>query len=238
MRIDKYLSNLGHGSRKDIKRLIRNKIVKVNNVIINSSGLIIDPAVDVVTLDQEIIKTRENIVIILNKPKGYISSRIDELYPSVLNLIKEPYDQYDLKIAGRLDQDTEGLLILTNNNDLLHKLTHPNYNLSKTYEVELARELESVDITKLEEGVTLLDSRKREYQAVALNLKYINDTDLTKCEITITTGKYHQVKRMFQKINNKVINLKRIKIGTVNLEDYNLKIGSYQVVKLEEFKYD
>lgn len=238
MRLDKYLSNLGHGSRKEIKRYIMKGYVLVNGNTIKDTGLVIDPIKDIIILNQQLIEDHSDIVVLLNKPSGYLSSRKDELYPSVLNLIKEPYNKYKLNIAGRLDQDTTGLLILTNNNELLHKLTHPNQKLEKTYEVTLARPATDSDILKLkEEGVLLLDAKKKEYLGIATKIGFINE-EKTKIQISITTGKYHQVKLMFKSIGNEVIKLARIEIGTIKLANLNIEEGEYKVIKLKDFKYD
>ncbi len=131
MRIDKFLSNLMYGSRNDIKKYIKEKRVKVNNDICKQAKDIIDENNDKIYFDDELVLYYENICIALNKPKDYICSNIDEVYPSILNLLPKELVRLDLKICGRLDFDTEGLVILTNNGQYVHQIISPTKDVYK-----------------------------------------------------------------------------------------------------------
>lgn len=219
MRLDKFLANSGIGSRSKVKDLIKNKKILVNDIII------INPEFKV-NIDNDIVKLGENIInyskfkyIMLNKPKGYISATDDVKHKTVLDLIKG-YDTYKLFPVGRLDIDTEGLLLLTNDGNLAHKLLSPKKNIKKVYYVELLNNISLNDIYRVENEIILEDGYK-------CKKAKINSLDNNKLTIEITEGKFHQVKRMFLAVNNKVIYLKRIKIHNLEL-DLNLKLGEYR----------
>lgn len=214
MRIDRVLSNLKYGSRKQIKDFVSKELVEVNNEVIKNSAYKVSFD-DEITLDGIKIYHKEHVTIALNKPVGYLSATYDRSDLYVNMLIGEPYNRYDLKIAGRLDKDAEGLLILSTDGKFIHEVTSPNYKVEKTYEVLLDNDFTHLD--ELAKGVLILDDRNREYFAEPVNL-YIKDDYIY---ITITEGKFHQVKRMFSYFGYEVVNLKRIKIGKYHLD--NLK---------------
>lgn len=227
MRIDKYLSNLKYGSRTEIKKFIKEERVKVNNNIIKDSHYKIDPKKDVVIFDGEKIINFNEVNLILNKPEGYLSANKDNLHKVALDLIKEPYNRLDLKIAGRLDLDSSGILILTTNGKFAHKLTSPNSKIDKVYEVEVDKDISNYNI--LLNGVIIKDGKDNDYLAKALNILKI---DKFKYHITINEGKFHQVKRMFKYLDANVLKLKRIKYGNLTLN--NLKKGEYREFKKED----
>ena len=214
MRVDKVLSNLKYGSRKEIKEIVSSGYVKVNNKVITNSAYKVSYDDEIFIYDMKVY-FKEYVIIALNKPKGYLSASYDRCDLYVNMLIGEPYNRYDLKIAGRLDKDAEGLLILSNDGNLIHEVTSPNYKVPKTYEVLLDKEFNEID--KLNEGVIILDDKNKEYFAKPIELYKDNEF----VYITITEGKFHQVKRMFLYFGYEVINLKRIKIGKYHLD--NLK---------------
>ena len=229
MRIDKFLSQMKFCTRNEVKKFLKIHEVKIDDLIITSQQTHVDPLAQKIYVDGKLIYYEDPIHLMLNKPKGYISALKDKLYPSVINLISAPYDRFDFKIVGRLDVDTEGLLILTTDGQFLHEITHPNYHLPKTYEVILDKPLE--DAKSLLEGVMIEDGHKNLYLARALNI----ECDKEKAWITIDEGKFHQVKRMFKEIGYHVLYLKRIQIGNLKLKD--LKIGELRQINRSDI-YD
>lgn len=224
MRLDKFLSNLKYGSRNDIKKYCKKNLIKINGVVAKSSDIDIDPIVDVVELEGEIVFYKENITLIINKPSGYICSTIDEKYPSLLRLLDSKYSRFDFNFAGRLDADTEGLVILSTDGGLIHKITSPNKEMYKTYYVKTLRKLENECV--LEKPIKLLDGKGEEYITKGAKIAKISDFELF---ISITEGKFHQVKRMLEYINNEVIYLRRIKIGKLSLPE-DLALGDYKEI--------
>lgn len=228
MRIDKMLSNLKYGSRNDIKLLAKSQRIKVNNHLINDVSQIINPNIDEVKVDDRLVFYKDNVYLMMNKPKGIICANSDPLYPTYLSLIDEPYNRFDLNVCGRLDVDTEGLLILTTDGEFLHKVISPKKDIDKTYFVTLKHPLTNYQI--LEKGVTIKDGGEKPY--LTKPAKIFDVTTFT-CRIAISEGKFHQVKRMFEMIENEVIELKREKIGLLEL-DPNLLPGEYKELSESE----
>lgn len=227
MRLDKLLANLGYASRKDLIEYFKRGAIKVNGTVVKDRGLLVDPERDVVSFLNEELFYKESLLIMMNKPKGYISSNVDELYPSVLNLLPPKLKRLNLNIAGRLDQDTEGLLLLTNDGDILHSIISPHKNIDKVYLIETLKPVNNYQL--LLEEMTILDGNNKPYKTRAKKVEKIASNSLY---LTISEGKYHQVKRMIETLNNQVINLKRVKVGLLELPD-DLTTGSYREIKKE-----
>lgn len=226
MRIDKFLSQLKYVSRHDVVKFLNEHEVTYGNQRILSQRTQVDPHEHTIYLDGVPIFYKEHIYLKLYKPKGYLSANRDPLHPCAIELIKSPYDRFDLSIAGRLDIDSEGLLILSNHGSIIHQIISPRSHLPKIYEVSLDRPFNSFQ--QLFDGVTILDGNNEPYLAKALHLE-VKD-DLTY--ITIDEGKFHQVKRMFKAVGYTVINLKRIQVGKLTLG--TLSPGEYEEFSLEE----
>lgn len=224
MRLDGFLSNNGFGSRKSVKKLILNNRVKVDGKIIQNVGFRVDDK-NIIIVDDEIVEVINNIVIMINKPENYISSLIDERYPSVMNLIDDKYRK-KLRLVGRLDYDTTGLLLLTDNGVLNQRLTSPKYHVNKTYEVTVNHLLKEDLIEKFNQPN---DIGKNEITKPAK----LEILDNYKALITISEGKYHEIKRLFGKYNYDVIKLNRISFGTLSLGQ--LKLGNYRILDKEEY---
>ncbi|CCV63823.1 Ribosomal small subunit pseudouridine synthase [Alteracholeplasma palmae J233] len=222
-RLDQFLSQLKYGSRKEVNELIKKKIVKINQNRVLDGKTKFDPLRSIVTIDGTEVYYRENIYLMMNKPSGYLSSNIDEKYPSVLNLLEDKYKRFDFKIAGRLDWDSEGLLILVTESKLVHEITHPSKNKEKIYKVKLDKAYDETLTTELLDGVMIKDGNNEIYKAIATFVRKENEDVL----IGITEGKFHQVKRMFEKIGYKVEKLTRIQVG-------NLKLGSLKLGETKE----
>lgn len=224
MRLDKFLCNLKYGSRNDIKKLCKNNAIRVNNEIVKKADIYIDPLSDIIEVDGEVVFYKENITLMMNKPQGYICSTVDEVYMSLLRLLDKKYSRFDFKFAGRLDWDTEGLVILSTDGRLIHEITSPKKEMYKTYYVKTNLPLINVDVLK--SPITLLDGKNNEYTTKGAKITKISDFELL---ISITEGKFHQVKRMLEYINNEVIYLKRIQIGNLVLPS-DLEVGEFREI--------
>lgn len=223
MRLDKFLAHTGYGTRKDVKILIKQKRVLVNEELTRDASLILDTASDVVQVDGEVVHYEKDIYIMMNKPAGYICAHDAVDYPSVLELIEEYHN--DLFFVGRLDADTEGLLLITNDGTFSHKVAHAKKEVTKQYYVELETVFNQDFIAKLNEGIPLDETMLKPAQ-----VEMVTDKSLL---LTISEGKYHQVKRMMHYCENEVTYLKRIKIGALKLDD-TLNLGEYRNLTSEE----
>jgi len=238
MRLDRFLANAKLGTRKEVKKLIKKEMVKVNDEVVKSPHTHIDVEKDKVVVDGKEIKLIENLYYMFNKPSGYLTAKEDKFFPTIMEFFEgNPYIDKLFPI-GRLDIDTEGLLIITTDGQLAHRLTHPKWNVEKEYVavVDGIFNLEQDRLKKFEkEGVYL---KKSKYQTKPFKLEVL---DINKEEgtstlgITITEGKYHIVKRILREIGFPVINLKRVRIGSLKLDE-NLSLGEYRELTPEEIK--
>ena len=226
MRLDKFLANMGVGTRSEVKQLLKKGTVTVNDSIEKSPKCHINPEDDIVMVNGKQITFINHIYIMLNKPKGYISATHDGTNRTVIDLIPE-YQHLDIFPVGRLDKDTEGLLLITNDGQFSHELMSPVKHVSKTYEVISQHTISDDDIEAFKQGITLSDGPVKP----AL-LTRVNETT---SQVTIYEGKYHQVKRMFHAIENEVLELKRLKIANLALDE-NLKSGEYKLLSDKELK--
>lgn len=222
IRIDRFLSQLKYGSRSEIATAIKNGLVTINGVLVDSPRDKIDPATDRIEFSGEFVFFKSAIVLMLNKPQNVLSANRDDQYVSVTGLIKPPYDRFDLNVAGRLDLDAEGLILLTNDGSLLHRIISPNKEVMKKYLVTLEFPLSGE--TELESGLDIRDGKGELYHTLPARIEKI---DSHSCYISIHEGKYHQIKRMFQAVGNNVTHLKRVSIGNLSLDD-SLAPGEYK----------
>lgn len=235
MRLDKYLSYSLNITRKQAKNLIKDKQILINNQLVLDSNYHIDVDNDVVSCQGEVIEYEQFVYYMLNKPAGVISATIDNQYETVLDLI-EPNDcKKGLFPVGRLDIDTEGLLILTNNGKLGHLLTNPKNHVKKKYYVEVQGELTNKDVEIFAKGMNLPDFKKGFIKTLPAELEILTTGDISTCYVTIFEGKYHQIKRMFEHVNKEVIYLKRIMIKGVYLDE-TLEPGEYRRLTAEELR--
>jgi 16S rRNA pseudouridine516 synthase len=229
LRIDKMLANLGYGSRKEVKQLLKDGSVKVNDTVIKNAKVHIDPQKDIISLKDEVIEYKEFIYLIMNKPQGVISATEDAHDKTVVDLLEFEDMVYSPFPVGRLDKDTEGLLLLTNDGQLAHQLLSPKKHVPKTYFAIIDREVTEEDIQAFRQGVTLDDG----YLTKPGELKIINSGESSEIELTITEGKFHQVKRMFEAVGKRVVYLKRISMGPLKLDE-SLELGEYRELTEEE----
>lgn len=223
MRLDKFLAHNGYGSRKDVKKIIKDKAVEVNGKIIEKPGFIIDVEKDVVIVEDIEIFYEKEVYYMMNKPADYISSHESSLYPSVLELIADP--RPDLIMVGRLDVDTEGLLIITSDGKFSHSIVHGKKEVYKQYYVELEKDFDKRYIKDLEAGIMLGEDQLKPAKVEVLDDKSIL--------LSIAEGKYHQVKKMMHYCDNEVLYLRREKIGNLNLDE-SLHLGEYRALSEDE----
>lgn len=228
MRLDKFLTNQGIGRRKEVKEYVKRGLVSVNGKLVKDSDFKINELSDIIYFNNEQLIYEEFVYIMLNKPAGVISATFDNNDKTVIDLIEE-YKHLNLFPFGRLDKDSEGLLIISNDGKLAHDLLSPKKHVDKKYYVDVQGTVTKDDITKFKEGIVLDDG----YLCKSSTLEIIESNDISKCYVTISEGKFHQVKRMFESVNKKVIYLKRITFGNITL-DTNLKLGEYRKLKAEE----
>lgn len=231
MRIDKMLANLGYGSRKDVKALLKNKAVKVNDEIIKDAKYQVEPTVDDIFLYNEKIEYKEFIYLMMNKPPGVISATEDTREETVIDLLQIEDSVYNPFPVGRLDKDTEGLLLITNDGKLAHRLLSPKKHVPKTYFAVIKGIVGEEDISAFRNGVTLDDG----YVTKPGDLKILKSGETSDIELTISEGKFHQVKRMFESVGKKVMYLKRISMGPLLLDE-TLELGEYRELTDEEIE--
>ena len=230
-RIDKILSNLGYGSRSELKKFCKNGLVKVNGKVINNPGVQVDVENDEIIFDGEKVTYKEFIYLMLNKPDGYISATFDKRDPIVLDLIDKEDLVFEPFPVGRLDKDTEGLLVLTNDGQLAHRVLSPKKHVPKTYYAKIEGIVTEEDIKAFAKGVTLDDG----CETMPAELIILKSDEISEIELTIHEGKFHQVKRMFESVDKKVIYLKRLSMGKLKLDE-NLELGEYRELTDEEVK--
>lgn len=231
LRIDKILSNLGYGSRAELKVYCKKGMVKVNDKVISNPGTQVDTDVDKIEFNNEVVNYREFVYIMMNKPDGYLSATFDKRDPIVLDLIDSSYLAFEPFPVGRLDKDTEGLLVLTNDGQLAHRVLSPKKHVPKTYYAKIEGRVTEEDIKAFEQGVTLDDG----YETMPAQLKILESGEQSEIELTIHEGKFHQVKRMFESVGKKVVYLKRLSMGKLMLDE-NLGLGEYRELTDEEVK--
>ncbi len=227
MRLDRYVSKALGITRKEAKKLIKEGAVSVNGEIVKKSDYKVPEGASVLVEGQK-VEAKDKVYIMLNKPKGYLSTtERDKDYPSFLDLIPE-YEHLKPFSAGRLDIDAEGFLLVTNDGQLAHRITHPKWKVPKTYEVILEKPLSEEDIETLQKGEVVVDGKPVKVEKVEV-------LDPNRVLLTITEGRYHIVKKTFERLGNKVLNLKRVAIGDIKLDE-DLLEGYYRELTEEEVK--
>ena len=226
-RIDKIIATQTNYSRKEVKKLVLQKRVMVNGEIISKSDIKVDENNDKIEIDGNKINVKKYIYLILNKPKGYISATEDPKMPTILDLVPEQYLHRNLFPAGRLDKDTTGLMLITDDGEFAHNILAPKKHIKKVYKVEIDIPINEIMINEFKNGVTLNDGICK-----TAGLEKI-DTYIGK--VTLTEGRYHQIKRMFGCFGAKVVNLERIAMGNFQLPN-NLKQGECRELTEKEIE--
>lgn len=225
MRLDKLLSHAGFGSRKDVKKIIVSGQITVNDETIVKVGYNVDPNIDDIRYLDQPVTYQKFYYVMLNKPEGIISATEDKYYETVIDWVELDYAHVDLFPVGRLDIDTTGLLLLTNNGQLAHQLLSPKKKVTKRYEAVIEGIVTEDDVKKFKKGLNLGDFTTQPSELEILDLNEEVNQSLT--QVVITEGKFHQVKRMFEAVDKEVIQLHRLSMGPLVL-DTSLEFGDYR----------
>jgi len=222
---------MGFGTRKEVKQLMKKGAVRVNTVAVKDAALHVDPLKDEVTVLGQKVVYKEFMYLMMNKPQGVLSATEDKRDQTVIDLLDEEYNIFEMFPVGRLDKDTEGFLLLTNDGKLAHNLLSPKKGVPKTYYAHIEGIVTEEDTKKFSEGVILDDG----YETKPGQLSILKSADISEIELTITEGKYHQVKRMFEAVGKQVVYLKRLSMGPLSLDE-SLALGSYRELTEEELQ--
>ena len=231
MRLDKLLANKAYGSRIEVHQLLKEQRVTINGEITTKKDIHVDIESDVITVDGQVVNTKQQYYVKFHKPKGYVTAVEDAKHPVVMDLLPPEYIKMGVVPVGRLDKDTEGLLLLTNDGVWGHSIINGNKHVSKVYYVEYDGELTEEGIQRIKEGIVLGDGT---YCKPAL----IDVLSSQSLHITIEEGKYHQVKRIIGAAGGTVTYLKRLTIGHIDLTGIE-EVGSIQdltIGDIEAFK--
>lgn len=229
MRLDKLLANMGYGSRKEVKQLLKQKAVSVDGAYVKDAALHVDPEQQIVSVFGERVVYTEFVYFMMNKPPGVISATEDLRDETVIDLLEPLHQHFQPFPVGRLDKDTEGLLLLTNDGVLAHNLLSPKKHVPKVYFAQIEGVVTEEDAEKFANGVELDDG----YVTKPGKLVILKSAQLSEIELTIQEGKFHQVKRMFEAVGKRVTYLKRISMGSLTLDE-NLALGEYRELTTEE----
>jgi 16S rRNA pseudouridine516 synthase len=233
-RLDKILGHMGVGTRSEIKLLVKRGEVLLNGAQVKDSGVKVNVETAEITVSGERIVYREFVYLMMNKPAGVISATEDRRLKTVLDLLPKQYAHYELFPVGRLDRDTEGLLLLTNDGKLAHDLLSPRKHVQKTYYAVVQGIVDEHDVAAFSAGVILDDGY--ETLPAILHIDYVDATTRqSKIRLTITEGKFHQVKRMFIARGKQVVFLKRLAMGSLVLDEH-LPLGAVRELTEVEWK--
>ena len=233
IRLDKYLADMGCGTRQEVKKLIRSGQVSVNGAVVKKTETKVEQTVQEVCLNGEKVGYESFEYYMLNKPAGVISATEDRSCQTVVDLIQEK-KRKDLFPVGRLDKDTEGLLLITNDGELAHRLLSPKKHVDKCYFARVSGKVTEDDVRSFENGVNIGSLEQPEITMPG-KLEIITSDEISQIHLTIQEGKFHQVKRMFRAVGKEVIYLKRLRMGTLVLDE-NLSIGEYRPLTKEELE--
>ena len=229
MRLDKYLSDMNVGTRTEIKKAVRSGRVTVDGEIAGNPGLSVNETSSVFYKGKEILYEVFSYYM-LNKPSGVITATEDRFQKTVLDLLPDDRRK-DLSPVGRLDKDTEGLLLITNDGNLNHRLLSPKHHVDKRYYARIQGQVDSSDVQAFAEGIRLDD----DLLCMPAHLEILESGDISEIEVVIQEGKFHQIKRMFEAVGKKVIYLKRLSMGSLVL-DPTLSPGEWRRLTDDEIK--
>lgn len=225
-RLDKLLAGTGKWSRREVKALVRQGLVRVDGRLAASAEDKLDPAAAIITVAGETVALHRFTYVMLHKPAGVLTATEDRKQPTVLDLLPPELRRIGLAPVGRLDKDTEGLLLLTNDGELAHRLLSPKYHVEKRYLARVDGELSAADAEAFARGMTLGDG----LECLPAGLEVLPDR---VCIVTLREGKFHQVKRMLAARGAPVLYLKRLSMGPLTLDD-SLAAGAYRLLRAEE----
>lgn len=228
MRLDKFLSEMGIGTRSEVKKSIAKGQVQVNGTVVKKPECKIDTEADHVQVQGQEVRYVAYEYYMLNKPAGVVSATEDARDQTVVNLISEKFRD-DLFPVGRLDKDTEGLLLITNDGEMAHRLLSPKKHVDKTYFAVINGKVTEEDVERFREGVDIGDGKL----TMPAELVILKSDEISEIELTIREGRFHQVKRMFHAVGKEVSYLKRLRMGTLQLDE-TLELGQYRALTEKE----
>ncbi len=214
VRLDKLVADCGIGSRKEIKQMLRSGRITVDGAVVKDGATQVDPASALVVADAQLLEYRQFVYLMMNKPAGVVSATRDNHFQTVIDLVPPKFSHYDLFPAGRLDRDTEGLLLITNDGAMAHRLLSPRSHVPKVYIAVLDLPVVQSDVDTFLAGIVLDDG----YLTLPATLSGYSQEELHMAKVTIMEGKFHQVKRMFADVGKKVQHLKRVSFGGLTLD--------------------
>ncbi len=229
-RLDKVIASQGKYSRSEVKKLVRGGRITVDGETVKSADMKISPEKSVITVDGETVGYKKHIYIMLNKPQGVISASNDSSQKTVVDLVPDELFRQGLFPAGRLDGDTRGFVLITDDGDFAHRILSPKNHILKTYHATLERPVSNEDIERFREGIELKDGTL----CLEAQVRMIKN-EPPVAEIKIHEGKYHQVKRMFAALGNRVVDLRRVKMGNLYLDE-SLEEGQCREITDGELK--
>lgn len=232
MRLDKLLSASGYGTRKEVKILIKKEEVLVDHQRVKDPGFPVDPLVSDVHVKGEKLNYKEFYYFMLNKPQGLITATRDGSHDTVMDLFPDNTAHLNLFPVGRLDKDTQGLLLITNDGKWAHNLTSPHKRVPKTYWARIRGRVDEEDITLFRQGIPLEEN----FTTLPAELVILESAEFSQVLVTLYEGKYHQVKRMFLYTGKEVLDLKRIRMAGLNLDE-NLEPGQYRELTEDELYF-
>lgn len=230
MRLDKFLCETGFGTRSQVKAFLKKGLVTVNGVDVKRPEEKIEEERDLVVCNGKTAVYAPFVYLMLYKPAGVVSATEDRMERTVLDLLKEQ-DRRGLFPVGRLDKDTEGLLLLTNDGALAHELTSPKKHVDKTYYARIAGLVTEEHVERFREGLSIGEKRP----TLPAVLRILRSGEVSEVQVTIREGKYHQIKRMFEAVGFKVLYLKRLSMGSLKLDEH-LKPGEYRPLTGQEIE--
>jgi 16S rRNA pseudouridine516 synthase len=227
--LDKVLSNFGFGSRSEIKKLVKAGRVVVDGMAAKDASVYVDPENSNITVNGKKLNYRKFIYVMMNKPAGIISATYDAKLKTAIDILPEEFACFDLFPAGRLDIDTEGMLLLTNDGQLAHDILSPKKHVDKRYYALIDGQVTDEDVQRFADGVVIDDG----YRTMPAELSVIRSGLRSEIELVLHEGKFHQVKRMFEAVGKKVVYLKRIQMGGLRLDE-SLEPGECRELTAEE----
>lgn len=227
-RLDKIIASQGQYSRSEVKKLVKGGRVTIDGSVVKNSDIKADPNKSIIAVDGKVLHYKKHMYIMLNKPQGVVSATDDRDHKTVIDLVPKELMRDGLFPAGRLDGDTVGFVLITDDGDFAHEILSPKNHIMKTYHATLERPVTKEDIRAFRDGIELKDGTLC-LEAEVRSL----DSDTPMAEIKICEGKYHQVKRMFAALGNKVVFLKRVKMGELSLDE-SLEEGQCREITPEE----
>ena len=230
IRIDKYLADMGVGTRSEVKKYIRQGKVEVDHMVVKEPEQKVDIETQHITYMGQAIVYESFVYYMLNKPAGVVSATTDEKDKTVLDLIQDK-KRKDLFPVGRLDKDTEGLLLITNDGELAHRLLSPKKHVDKVYYAKVEGAVTEEDQQMFAQGISIGDGEMTK----PAKLEILVSDEISEIRLTIQEGKFHQVKRMFQAVGKNVIYLKRLSMGSLQLDE-QLGLGEYRLLTKEEIE--